>query len=148
MSKQDIVWDWRGALFGLVLSLPGAALILSGNVKPGIGLLVGVLAAAAVGVPPSRRQRVRILLVGALFATSITLGAFLAQWPVVAVLGIALAAFGAAQLATRTPLGVLLMSLSLPLMGIGFSYDLQGAASFGALIVAGSLYAWLVSLVF
>jgi hypothetical protein len=31
MPTQNIVWNWRGALFGLVLALPGAALILNGN---------------------------------------------------------------------------------------------------------------------
>jgi uncharacterized membrane protein YccC len=148
MQAKNIVWNWRDALFGLALAVPGAAVILSGHVKPGIALLVGVLAAAGVEVPPTRKRRIGIFVIGLVFAVSIVLGAFLAQWPVVAVAGIALVAFGAAQLAARKPLGVLVMSLALPLMGIGFSYDLQGAASFGALVIVGSLYAWLVSLLF
>ena len=148
MPTKNIVWNSRDALFGLALAVPGAAVILSGNVKPGIALLVGVLAAAGVEVPPTRKRRISIFIIGVLFAVSIVLGAFLAQWPVVAVVGIALVALGAAQLAARKPLGVLVMSLALPLMGIGFSYDLQGAASFGALVIVGSLYAWLVSLLF
>jgi uncharacterized membrane protein YccC len=148
MQAKNIVWNSRDALFGLALAVPGAVVILSGNVKPGIALLVGVLAAAGVEVPPTRKRRISIFIIGLLFAVSIVLGAFLAQWPVVAVAGIALVAFGAAQLAARKPLGVLVMSLALPLMGIGFSYDLQGAASFGVLVIVGSLYAWLVSLLF
>jgi hypothetical protein len=148
MPTQNIVWNWRGALFGLVLALPGAILILSDRVMPGIALLVGVLAAAIINVPPTRNKRIRMFVVGALFAVSITVGAFLAQWPVVAIIGIALIAFGAAQLAARTPLGMIVLSLVLPIMGIGFSYDVKAAASFGALIVLGSLYAWLVSLLF
>jgi uncharacterized membrane protein YccC len=148
MPAKNFVWNSRDALFGLTLAVPGAAVILSGNVKPGIALLVGVLAAAGVEVPPTRKRRISIFIIGVLFAVSIVLGAFLAQWPVVAVMGIALVAFGSAQLAARKPLGVLVMSLALPLMGIGFSYDLQGAASFGALVIVGSLYAWLVSLLF
>jgi uncharacterized membrane protein YccC len=146
MPAKNIVWNWRDALFGFALAVPGALVILSGNVKPGIALLVGVLAAAGVGVPPTRKRRISIFIIGVLFAVSIVVGAFLAQWPVVAVAGIALVAFGSAQFAARKPLGVLVMSLALPLMGIGFSYDLQGAASFAALVIVGSLYAWLVSL--
>src|SRR5215471_19198556 len=148
MPTKNIVWKWRDALFGLALAVPGAAVILSGHVKPGIALLVGVLAAAGVEMPPTRKRRIGIFVIGFVFAVSIVVGAFLAQWPVVAVVGIALIAFGAAQLAARKPLGVLVMSLALPLMGIGFSYDLQGAASFTALDIVGSLYAWLVSLLF
>jgi uncharacterized membrane protein YccC len=128
--------------------VPGAAVILSGHVKPGIALLVGVLAAAGVEVAPTRKRRISIFITGLVFAVSIVVGAFLAQWQVVAVAGIALVAFGAAQLAAQKPLGVLVTSLALPLMGIGFSYDLQGAASFAALVIVGSLYAWLVSLLF
>jgi len=146
MPAKNIVWNWREALFGLALAVPGAVVILSGNVKPGIALLVGVLAAAGVEVPPTRKRRIRIFIIGLVFAVSIVVGAFLAQWPIVAVVGIALIALGSAQLAARRPLGVLVMSLALPLMGIGFSYDLQGAASFAALVIVGSLYAWLVSL--
>jgi uncharacterized membrane protein YccC len=146
MPTKNLVWNWRDALFGLALAVPGALFILTGNVKPGIALLVGVLAAASIGVPPTRKSRISIFIIGLLFAVSIYVGAFLAQWPVVAVVGIALIAFGSAQLAARKPLGVLVMSLALPLMGIGFSYDLQAAASFAALVIVGSLYAWLVSL--
>jgi uncharacterized membrane protein YccC len=146
MPTKNLVWNWRDALFGLVLAVPGALFILTGNVKPGIALLVGVLAAASVGVPPTRKSRISIFIIGLLFAVSISVGAFLAQWQVVAELGIALVAFGSAQLAARKPLGVLVMSLALPLMGIGFSYDLQAATSFAVLVIIGSLYAWLVSL--
>ena len=130
MPAKNIVWNWRDALFGLALAVPGAVVILSGNVKPGIALLVGVLAAAGVEVPPTRKRRIRIFIIGLVFAVSIVVGAFLAQWPIVAVVGIALIALGSAQLAARKLLGVLVMSLALPLIGIGFSYDLQGAASF------------------
>lgn len=107
-----------------------------------------MLAAAGVELPPTRKKRVSIFVVGVLFAVSIVLGAFLAQWPAAAVAGITLVAFGAAQLAARKPLGVLVLSLCLPIMGIGFSYDLKAAAAFAGLIVVGSLYAWLVSLLF
>src|SRR5689334_10564102 len=127
MPTKNIVWHWRDALFGLALAAPGTLVILSGNVKSGISLLVGVLAAAAVGAPPLRKKRIAIFVIGMLFAVSIVVGAFLAQWSVVAVVGIALVAFGSAQLAARKPLGVLVMSLALPLMGIGFSYDVQVA---------------------
>jgi hypothetical protein len=146
MPARNIAWDRRGALFGLALALPGAMVILIGQVTPGIALLIGVLPATGTTLPPTRTLRVHIVVVGVVFAAAITLGAFLAQWPPVAVLGIALAAFGAAQLAARRPVGGLAMGLGLPLMGMGFSYHPTSAAAFAALVVVGSLYAWLASL--
>jgi hypothetical protein len=68
------------------------------SVTPGIALLVGVLAAAIITVPPTRDKRIRMFVVGVLFALSISLGAFLAQWPLAAIIGIALVAFAGARL--------------------------------------------------
>lgn len=36
MPAKNIVWNWRDALFGVALAVPGDAVILSGNVKPGM----------------------------------------------------------------------------------------------------------------
>jgi hypothetical protein len=60
MPAKKIVWNSRDALFGLALAVPGAVVILSGHVKPEIALLVGVLAAAGVEVPPTRKRRISI----------------------------------------------------------------------------------------
>jgi hypothetical protein len=110
--------------------------------------LVGVLVAALVGVAPTRAKRKAVLVVGLLFAVSISLGALLATEPWLAVPGIAIVAFGAAQAAAATPLGGLAMGLCLPIMGIGFSYHPAAAAGFSLLVLAGTVYGYLVSLAF
>src|SRR5262249_41109593 len=44
--------------------------------------------------------------------------------------------------------GILAMNLCLPIMGIGFSYDVAGAVGFSLLILAGTVFGYLVSLAF
>jgi uncharacterized membrane protein YccC len=66
----------------------------------------------------------------------------------VAVVGIAALAIGAALLAGRRPFGRVVMVLALPLVGVGFSYtDLAQAAGLGLIMILGSVWAALVSLV-
>jgi uncharacterized membrane protein YccC len=148
VRANDLVWSRRGATFGLFLALPGAVVIATGHVKPGVELLVGTLAAALIGVQPSRARRKALLVVGLLFAVSISLGALLATEPWLAVPGIAVVALAAAHVAAEKPFGTVAMNLCLPIMGIGFSYDVAGAAGFGLLIIAGTIYGYLVSLAF
>ena len=148
MRPNDLVWSGRGATYGLLLAVPGTVVIATGHVKPGVELLVGTLVAAIVGVYPSRARRKAMLVVGLLFALSISLGALLATAPWLAVPGIAVVALAAAHAAAEKPLGILAMNLCLPIMGIGFSYDVAGAVGFGLLIVAGTIYGYLLSLAF
>lgn len=143
-----MVWSRRGAAYGLLLSVPGTVVIATGHVKPGVELLLGTLVAALIGVQPTRAKRKAMLLVGALFAVSISLGALLGTEPWLAVPGIAVVALAAAYAAAERPFGIVAMNLCLPIMGIGFSYDIAGALGFGLLIIAGSVYGYLVSLAF
>jgi hypothetical protein len=110
--------------------------------------LVGTLVAALIGVLPSRAKRKAMLVAGLLFAVSISIGALLAKEPWLAVPGIAVIALAAAQAAAERPFGAVAMNLCLPIMGIGFSYDVAGALGFGLLILAGTIYGYLVSLAF
>jgi uncharacterized membrane protein YccC len=142
------VWSGRGAAYGLFLAGPGAIVIATGHVKPGVELLVGTLVAAIIGVQPSRAKRKAMLVVGLLFAVSISLGALLATEPWLAVPGIAVVAMAAAHAAVDKPLGIVAMNLCLPIMGIGFSYDVAAAVGFGLLILVGTIYGYLVSLAF
>jgi uncharacterized membrane protein YccC len=148
VSPHNLVWNRRGAAYGVLLAVPGAIVIATGDVKPGVELLVGTLVAALVGVLPSRAKRKALLVVGLLFAVSIALGALLATEPWLAVPGIAVVAFAAAHVAAEKPFGALAMNLCLPIMGIGFSYDVAGAVGFSLLILAGTIYGYLVSLAF
>lgn len=148
VKRQNLVWDGRGATYGLLLAVPGAIVIAAGHVEPGVELLVATLVAALVGVQPARAGRKATLVVGVLFALSISLGALLATHPWLAAPAIGLVAFAAAQAAASRPFGTLAMSLCLPIMGIGFSYDVHGALGFSLLALAGTVYGYLVSLAF
>lgn len=148
---------WRGltvtgrtALFGVLLALPGAIVLATGHVKPGIVLLLSMLPAAIIGIAPQRKRRRVLLIVGAGLAVSLMLGAVLAQWPPVAIAVMTLVALFAPQLARGRlqALGALTMTLCLPLIGIGFSLDADDALGFGVLIMIGTVLAFAISMCF
>lgn len=147
--KIGLTWQWRDALFGLIIALPGMITIANGNIQTGISLLIGMLAAAAVGLLPTRHDRRAIVFLGVLFGLSILAGSLLAQSIATAVFGLFGLSLLAVHLARKSLLGALMLSLCLPLAGIGLSYTtLDDALSFAFLITIGSLFAYLVSLCF
>jgi hypothetical protein len=144
--SPGLAWDWTEAALGAVYALPGAALILS-DPSRGLALCFGVLPAAIIGLAPRRRGRLGLLAIGVLSGVPVFVGGLLAGVPVLAVAAIALLAVGAALLAARSRIGQVAMVLSLPMVGIGLSYaDLGEAAGLAALMVAGSAFACLVSM--
>lgn len=145
-QPPGLAWDWTEAALGAVYALPGAALILSDPAR-GLALCFGVLPAAIIGLAPRRRGRLGLLAVGLLSGVPMFVGGLLAGFPVLAVAAVALLAVGAALLAARSRIGQVAMVLSLPMVGIGLSYtDLGEAAALAGLIVAGSAFACLVSM--
>ena len=142
----DLAWEWRPAAAGALCAVPAAVLITS-DVSAGLALAVGVLPASIVGVAPTRRERRRIFVVGALTGVCMLVGGALSAVPVLAVAAVALLGVGTALLAARTPLGQVAMTLALPLVGIGLSYsDLGEAAAAAGLMVCGGLYACLLAM--
>lgn len=141
-----ISWSWSAFARGLVYVLPGALLTLHDPGK-GLALALGVLPAALIGLPARRDKRVAVVVVGVCTGLPMVLGSLLVQVRWVAVPGVFLLAFAAAVLAPRLPAGALVLSLGLPMVGAGLSYDdTSEALGIAGLIVAGSVYAWLVSL--
>jgi hypothetical protein len=141
-----ISWDWSAALLGAVYALPAAVVALSDRSR-GLALAVGVLPAAIVGLMPTRRGRARVVVLGVCTGVPMFLGGLLADVPVLAVVVIAVLGVGSALLAARVALGQVAMTLSLPMVGVGLSYtDLGKAAGLGSLMVLGSLFACLVSM--
>ena len=103
--------------------------------------------AAATALAPRRRGRVLTVIVGTVAGFCMVLGAVLAQEPELAVIAILATSVGTALWATRGRAGLLAMSLGLPLVGIGLSFSEVGdAVILGLLMVAGSVWAYLVSL--
>jgi hypothetical protein len=142
-----VTWTWDGALLGASYAAP-AALVAAHDVSLGMAFGVGVLPAAIVGVAPRRRARVATVALGVAAGVPLLLGAVVGNVPVLAVATIVGLGVAAAWLASRRRLGQVVLTVSLPMVGIGLSYhrDLGEAAGLAAIIVAGSVYAWLVSL--
>ena len=141
-----LVWDWSAALPAAVYASP-AAIVAPIDVTLALGLAVGVLPAAIVGVAPTRRGRRAVVALGVLAGVPMFVGGLLSGVPVLAVAAIALLGPALALAARRARVGLIAMNLSLPLAGIGLSYASLGeAAAVAALMVLGSVFAYLVSL--
>ena len=141
-----ISWDGTSASRGLLLAVPAAVGALV-DVRAGAVLAIGVLPAALLPLPPSREHRRRYLVVGLLTAVSFQTGALLAERWWLAVPGLAVLGWLGGVLAARAPAGMVALTLCLPMVAIGFSYPgWEPAIWLSLLLVAGSAYAWLVSL--
>jgi hypothetical protein len=146
---KGVAWDWRSAAFGAVISSVAAIVIALGHIEAGLGLMIGAIPAAIAGLPPRRSDRRKVLVVGILFGLSQILGSILAQWTPVAVVGMFLLGLGAALLTTRSAMGWVVLTLCLPLAGIGLTYKgLAESAGVSFLFVLGSAIAFIGALCF
>lgn len=108
---------------------------------------IGVVPAAAFGLPARRRGRAVVPFVGGLSAVGLLLGSLLSSWPVIAVVALFGLSVLASVNATRGRWGQLVLVLALPMTGIGLSFSWSlGTLGFAACIVAGSIYAWILML--
>ena len=145
-QTPGLVWDWTAAALDAAYALPAAVVVLSDRSR-GLALAVGVLPASIVGLPPTRRGRLAIVVLGTSIGVPMFIGGVLASVPVLAVLAIAGLGVGSALLAARFRLGQIAMTLSLPMVGVGLSYSGFGkAAGAAGLMVLGSIFACLVSM--
>jgi uncharacterized membrane protein YgaE (UPF0421/DUF939 family) len=112
----------------------------------GLGIAVGMLPAAAAGVPAVRRMRVISLVVSTVAAVSLALGALIGQRAITAVVGLFLFGFCASLAASRARAGAIAMLLAAPLVGIGLSFDIDAVLGVAVMMVLGGLYTWLLSL--
>jgi fusaric acid resistance family protein len=112
-----------------------------------VALAVGVLPAAVAELAPTRRARLRLPVLGVLTGLPLFAGGVLSGSPPLAVAAVGTLGVAAAALARRSRMGVLAMTLSLPLFGVGLSYsELGESAATATLIVAGSAFACAVSM--
>ena len=124
---RGLAWDWSAAALGAISALPAAVVVL-GDRSRGLALAVGVLPAAIVGILPTRRARLALVVVGVCTGVPMFIGGLLAGVPVLAVAAIAALGVGSALLAARFRLGRIAMTLSLPMVGVGLSYSDLGEA--------------------
>jgi fusaric acid resistance family protein len=146
-AAPGLAWSWTDAALGATYALPAAVVIAVDDPGRGLALTVGVLPAAIVGLAPTRRARLIVVVSGVVIGVPMLLGGLLSGIPVLAVAAIALLGVGSALLAARSRVGTIAMTLALPMVGVGLSYDDVGeVAGLAGLFVAGSAFAWLVSL--
>jgi hypothetical protein len=104
------------------------------------------LAGSPDGVMPSRKQRLQTLPLSIAFAVVFFLGTIVSQIPLVAVVGLFGAAYGAAMLAGKRPVGRVVLALMLPALAVGLS----SAGAIGLLtslsLAAGALWATAVTM--
>lgn len=147
--RRALAWSWSRLLLGAVYALPGALVSATGDPARGLALAVGVLPAAAAGLPARRRDRARVVGVGLVAALAVLLGGVaVAVSALVGVLALVAACLLASAAVTRRagPVPRLVLTLGVPMIGIGLSATSPAAAGATALlVVAGSVYAWLVS---
>jgi hypothetical protein len=143
---SGLIWEWPPAVLGALYALPAALVVLDDRSR-GLALAVGVLPAAIIGLAPTRRERFATVALGASIGVPIFLGGLLSGVPMIAVASIAILGVMSTLLAARSRLGQIVISLSLPMVGVGLSYsDIPTAAGLAALMVLGSLFACLVSM--
>lgn len=140
--------SWRWSQFGLGALYAAPALGVAPNAPAAaLALSIGVLPAAAMGLPPRRRGRIVIPLFGAVVALGLVFGATIALVPVVAVVALGGISVLAAGLAAHRRAGRLTLTLFLPMMGIGLSFPLSTTTMMLAVaILCGSIFAWAVGL--
>jgi uncharacterized membrane protein YccC len=143
---RAISWNWSEALRGTICCLPAAVILLVTDIALGIWFAIGVLPVALMGVLPSRKQRLQGLLLGIAFAVMFFLGGVVSQIPLVAVVVLFGVAYGAAILASKRPIGRVVLGLMLPALVIGLS----SAGALGLIVslflFAGSLWATAVTM--
>jgi len=145
-AGAPLTWAWPEAALGAALAVPGAIVAL-GDVDKGLALAIGVLPSAIIGLAPMRRARVQTVLLGLLIAVPLVVGSVLSHVPWVAVPVLFLLCLGAAVCSVGHRLGQVALVLSLPMAAIGLSYqDLGESLALAALMVAGSVVAFVVSL--
>jgi hypothetical protein len=145
-ARGGLTWRWSRFGLGLLYALPSMA-VAPFDPAVALALSIGVLPAAAMGLPARRRARSAIPVLGTLVALGLLLGATLALAPVLAVPALAVLAVLASMLAARERAGPLALTLVLPMVGLGLSFPLSATTILLAgAIVAGSVYAWLIAL--
>ncbi|HVT42042.1 MAG TPA: FUSC family protein, partial [Acidimicrobiales bacterium] len=141
MTQPRIAWTWSAALRCGLCTVPAALVVLTGDPSKGLAWAVGILPAAVIGLAPTRRARLRLVAVGALFALSVLVGSLLRHGTVTTVIGMFAVAYGAALLASHRAFGLVAMTLVAPVTAIGLSYpDIGKAAWLGLIMFGGALF--------
>ena len=135
--------DTLHAALGVV---PAFVLIAVGHLTAGVAFAIGLLPTSLMGIAPRRKLRLVYGIVGCLFGLGIFLGALIINAH--DIFETAFLFFGICFLATvvasKRPVGTLLLGILIPSLGIGTGYNISKAAGLMVAFMAGSLWSSLV----
>ena len=126
--------------------IPAFFLVAAGYLTVGVAFAIGLLPTSLMGIAPRRKLRLIYGVVGCLFGVGILVGALIIN--ATDIFETALLFFGicflATLLASRRPVGTLLLGILIPSLGIGTGYSTSKAAGLTLAFMAGSLWSSLV----
>jgi hypothetical protein len=143
--EVGITWDWAEAGRGALCAVPAAVILVTVDVSLGMVFAIATLPVAMLGVPPQRRQRPRLGLVGLGFAASYALGSVLGLWEVAAVAALTVLAFAGVLFSVRKPAARLLPALLLPGFALGMNHPAPDGLAVAAVLLAGCAWATLIT---
>jgi hypothetical protein len=119
--------------------------MLTVDLTLGMAFAIVTLPVAMLGVPPHRRQRPRLGLVGLGFTVSYALGSVLGLWAVAAVAALTVLAFAGVLFSVRKPAARLLPALLLPGFALGMNHPAPDGLAVAAVMLAGCAWATLIT---
>ena len=128
--------------------IPAFILIAAGHLTGGVAFAIGLLPTSLMGIAPRRKLRLIYGIVGCLFGLGILLGALIINAHDIfetAFLFFCIC-FLATILASKRPVGTLLLGILIPSLGLGTGYNISKAAGLMVAFMAGSLWSSLVML--
>jgi hypothetical protein len=140
-TREDTLHAWLGVI-------PGFMLVALGHITLGIAFAIGLLPTSLLGIAPTRKRRLIYGVVGCLFGVGVILGSLIASWH-----GVYLTAaiflvvcYAATVLASRRPVGGLLLSIVVPSLAVGTGYTPSDAFGLMVAFMLGSVWSSLVML--
>jgi hypothetical protein len=137
--------DTLHALLGVI---PAFILVALGHVTLGVAFAIGLLPTSLLGIAPTRKRRLIYGVVGCLFGVGVMLGSLIATWH-----GVYLTAaiflvvcYVATLLASRRPVGGLLLSIVVPSLAVGTGYGRSDAFGLMLAFALGSVWSSVVML--
>ena len=143
--RGGLSWDRREAARGALCCAPAAVLMLAGSTSLGAFAAIGALPVALAGVPPVRRDRLRLLVVGVVFAVAYVAGSAVHSRAVPAV---ALATgFAAASVVVtaRTPRLRGPVGIAVPAYVLGMNVSPGAGLALGAVFFGATAWSVLVA---
>lgn len=133
---------------GIVCFLPVVILILIGETTFGLLMTPSILSIALLGAGSEiKKARIRLLTTAAVGPVLLILGSILGVSAIAAIVGLGVGSFFAGRYGAKTHFGMLLPFLLLPLFTVGISVEPQRAVGIAPILLAGSLWAALVTII-